>query len=90
MEISFDESKRLKTLEERNLDFARASEVFAGPEYTVLDDRRDYGEERFNTFGYLDKRLVSLTWTVREGRRRIISMRKANDREQARFEKRMG
>lgn len=90
MEISFDESKRLKTLNERGLDFARAGEIFDGPEFTVLDDRMDYGEERFNTFGYLDDRLVSLTWTLREGRHRIISMRKANDREQARFKRRVG
>ncbi len=90
MEIYYDEEKRSRTLRERGLDFARANEVFDGPEYTVLDDRKDYGEERFNTFGHLDDRLVSLTWTIREERRRIISMRKANDREQARFKRRVG
>jgi len=85
MEIEFDEEKRALTLLMRGLDFARAREIFDGTEYSWQDDRFDYGETRYNTFGSLDGRLVTLAWTVREGRRRIISMRKANDREQARF-----
>ena len=85
MEVSFDEEKRRLTLERRGLDFARAGEIFDGAEYTWLDDRTDYGEPRFNTFGSLDGRLVAITWTIRDGTRRIISMRKANEREQARY-----
>ncbi len=85
--IEYDEAKRLKTLEERGLDFARASEIFMSREWTFLDDRRDYGELRFNTFGHLDGRLVALVWTPRNENRRIISMRKANDREQERYQR---
>lgn len=85
MEVSFDEAKRAKTLRERGLDFARAEEIFDGAEFTWIDDRTDYGEVRHNTFGVLDERLVVLAWTLRDGRRRIISMRKANEREQARY-----
>lgn len=90
MKLTFDEAKRILTLAHRGLDFARANELFEGPEFTLTDDRRDYGEIRYNTFGFLDSRMVSLTWTVRDGTRRIISMRKANDREQQRFRKRLG
>ena len=53
----------------------------AGATLTVEDDRRDYGEERFITIGFLDETMVVLVWTPRDGTRRIISMRKANERE---------
>ena len=84
MRITFDETKRRITLLKRGLDFARAGEVFDGVELTWVDDRRHYGEARWNSLGKLEGRLVSVTWTLRDGERRIISMRKANEREQAR------
>jgi len=78
VDISFDPAKRAKTLEERGLDFADAGLVFAGITATIEDDRRDYGEQRFITAGYLDSRRVVLVWTHRPRSRRIISMRHAH------------
>ena len=60
---------------------ARAGEVFAGATLTVKDDRRDYGEDRFITIGFLDDAMMVFVWTPRDGAYRIISMRKANERE---------
>lgn len=85
MQIEFDEAKRAITLQERGLDFADAGEVFAAATVTFPDLRRDYGEERFNTVGLLHERMVVVAWTPRGTARRIISMRKANEREQARY-----
>ena len=85
MKIEFDEEKRQRTLADRGLDFADATIVFDGPKFTVLDDREDYGEERFLTLGYLGDRLVAIIWTPRGAARRVISMRKCNDREQRKF-----
>lgn len=85
MEIEFDPVKRDKTLLERGLDFARASEVFKGTHFTGQDTRANYEEDRFITVGWLDARLVVMVWTPRGEARRIISMRKANDREKALF-----
>jgi uncharacterized protein len=79
--ITFDPAKRDKTLAKRGLDFQRADEIFAGIHLTRADDRRDYGEPRFVTAGWLEKRIVVIVWTPRGAARRIISMRKANDRE---------
>lgn len=62
---------------------ARAGEVLAGATLTAEDDRQDYGENRFITIGFLEARMVVLVWTLRDGAYRIISMRKANDREQS-------
>ena len=73
MKIEFDPAKRDWTLNGRGLDMARA------------DDRRDYGEPRNITIGFLDDRMVVVVWTLRAGAFRIVSMRKANDREQAHY-----
>ena len=83
MKIEFDPVKRDATLAERGLDFADAPVVFAGAARTAQDERRDYPEVRFVTTGTLMGRMVVVVWTPIEGGRRIISMRKANGREQA-------
>jgi len=75
MKIAFDEEKRLKTLQERGLDFRDASKVFAGAWLVIQDDRFEYGEERFISYGELDGRPVAMVWTWRGDTRRIISMR---------------
>ena len=62
---------------------ARADDVFVDDTLTVEDDRRDYGEDRFITVGFLDGKMVILVWTPRGEAYRIISMRKANERERA-------
>jgi len=64
--------------------------VFAGRHLTAEDAREDYGEPRFITVGRLAGRLVVLVWTPRGAARRIISMRKANEREKARYAKTLG
>lgn len=89
MTVSFDPAKRLATLEARGLDMARGEDLFEGPYTTAFDDRFDYGETRFVTVGYLDGRMVVMVWTFRESVRRIISLRKANEREQADFRSRL-
>lgn len=85
MKITYDPAKREKTLAERELDFEDAPEIFAGITLTLEDDRQDYGEVRYQTYGRLGERLVMLIWTERDGARHIISMRKCNEREQARY-----
>jgi len=81
MKLEFDQAKRKKTLQERGLDFARAVEVFDGIHFTGQDKRMDYEEDWFITVGWLDEQIVVTVWTPRGEVRRIISMRKANDRE---------
>lgn len=55
--------------------------VFAGATLTVEDDRQDYGEVRYITIGFLDATMVVIVWTRRNDVRRIISLRRANERE---------
>ena len=84
MRISYDPAKRQKTLDERGLDFEDAPAVFAGLTFEVEDTRRDYGETRMICFGHLAGRLV-VGYTPRGAVRHVFSMRKANEREQARI-----
>jgi len=84
MRITYDSAKRAKTLAERGLDFADAAFVFAGVTLEIQDIRKDYGEERILCFGRLKGRMVVVGFTPRGATRHVFSMRKANEREQAR------
>ncbi|MDZ4312690.1 MAG: BrnT family toxin [Cypionkella sp.] len=85
MQIEYDPAKRDATLLHRGLDMADTAEVFLGMLVTVEDLRQDYGETRFTTVSFLQNRMVVVIWTRRGPVRRIISLRKANAREQAQF-----
>lgn len=85
MQIEYDPAKRDATLVKRGLDMADAVEIFATEILTVEDDRIHYGEPRFLTAGYLRGRMMFVAWTPRGNARRVISMRKANDREIAKL-----
>ena len=79
MKISFGPAKRLATLQSRGLYMAEAGAVFEGPTLTVPSDRGE--ESRYFTLGWRGDILVVVVWTPRDGGRRIISMRKANEAE---------
>jgi len=83
--LTFDPAKREKTLRERGLDFEDALSVFAGTTVEMDDTRKDYGERRVICYGRLADRLVVIGYTPRGVVRHVFSMRKANDREQARL-----
>jgi len=85
MRITFDSAKRDRTLAERGLDFADAALVFSGVTLEVEDTRKNYGEPRIIRYGLLDGRMVVVGYTPRGADRHVFSMRKANEREQARL-----
>lgn len=89
MKITYDNAKRALTLSNRGLDMAETVRVFANPLLTIPDDRKHYGEDRFMTVGYLSDRMVVVIWTKRGDSRRIISLRKANEREQEAYRPRL-
>ena len=85
MRVTFDSVKRAKTLTERGLDFADAALIFAGVTLELEDTRKIYGEIRVICFGLLAGRIVVVGYTPRGADRHVFSMRKANEREQARI-----
>lgn len=85
-EIEYDLRKQQDTMQHRGLDFNDAPTVFAGKTLSMVDDRQDYGEERIITVGKLTGKVTVVVWTQRGKKRRIISMRYANERERQRYE----
>ena len=81
MEFTWSESKRKLNLKNHGLDFVDAPRVFEGVTFTYEDDRFAYGEQRFVTLGLLAGIPVSIVHTESEHEIRIISFRKASQRE---------
>ncbi|MFZ4540986.1 MAG: BrnT family toxin [Rickettsiales bacterium] len=84
--LSYDPTKRDRTIKERGLDFEQAAEVFAGNHFDFEDLRINYGEKRTITVGFLNQRMIIVVWTPRKKKRHIISMRKANEREKKQYQ----
>ena len=75
--FTWDERKRKLNLAKHGIDFHDAEVIFNGPLVTVEDKREDYGERRYVALGFLAEVVVSLTYSERGDRIRIISIRKA-------------
>lgn len=88
MKITYDISKREKTLLERGLDFDDAQIILQGEVYEFEDDRKDYGERRIIAVGYLAARMVIVGYVKRGKTKHIFSMRKANEREAKKYQER--
>ncbi|MBC6454529.1 MAG: BrnT family toxin [Hormoscilla sp. SP5CHS1] len=82
MEFEWDEAKRFANIDKHGIDFIDASSVFNGDTATVEDNRYNYGEQRFVTFGILQGRVIAVVHTERDQLIRIISARKATKYEQ--------
>ena len=85
----WDKKKSEKNLSRRGLNFADAEIVFSNPHLTFEDTRIDYGEPRFITFGLIEERMIVIAHTPRGKKTRIISMRKANNREKKIYQERL-
>lgn len=87
MKFEWDKEKNKWNIHKHGLDFADAHEIFKSPMLIIPDTRRDYGENRYIGLGYIKHRLMVLVFTERESNIiRIISLRKANNREQTKFD----
>ena len=88
MQYEWDENKCRNNIEKHGVDFADAPEIFLSPMLVLPDERRTYGEPRFIGIGVIQGRTMVIVYTERKGTKvRIISLRKANKREQTKFKK---
>jgi uncharacterized DUF497 family protein len=82
VQFEWDEAKRASNLAKHGIDFVDAMEMFAAPMFVKSDERKDYGEPRWQGLGIVQGRLMVVAYTKREPNTvRIISLRKANRRE---------
>ena len=82
--IEYDLVKNAANIEKHGLPFQLAELLFDGPFVEEEDARKDYGEPRFIATGpiaVLENRIFVVIYTWRGSTRRIVSFRKANDRE---------
>ena len=82
MRFEWGEAKRQSNIRKHGIDFVGIEEVFQGQTVTILDERLDYGEERFITLGLLRDRVVVIAHTETDEVVRIISVRKATKNEE--------
>ncbi len=87
MRLVWDEQKNQANLKKHQLNFADAHKVFEHPLLVNMDDRQEYGEDRWIGIGLLDMRVVVLVFTEPdENTIRIISFRKAISDERKQYE----
>jgi uncharacterized protein len=81
MEITYDQSKNLHNIRQRNLSFERARDFDFETANFTIDKRKNYGEIRRCALGFLGNRLHAIVFTETAKGIRVISFRKANKRE---------
>jgi len=87
MQFEWDEGKNLANIRKHKIDFADVPEMFEGQMLIELDDRFDYGEDRWMGIGFLGNGVAVVVWVERQNDLiRLISARRANRYERQRFQ----
>lgn len=89
MKFEWDEEKSRTNRLKHGVTFSEATEVFQNIRLTATDDRRDYGETRKSTIGEAHFGVCVVVYTERKGVIRIISARRANQRERKKYYERI-
>jgi uncharacterized DUF497 family protein len=90
VELSFDPAKSERNAAERGLPFELAAEFDFGTALVWPNMRFDFGETRLVGLGVIRERLHALVFVPLVDGTRVISLRKANAREQKLYERRSG
>jgi uncharacterized DUF497 family protein len=87
MLFEWDDAKNERNIRQHGIDFMDVLALFDGPMLTDVDDRMEYGEDRWVSIGMLSNSTAVVVWTERNGDTiRLISARKANKLERQRYE----
>lgn len=86
MQIEFDSDKQTINLRKHGIDLRDAAYVFLDTRrLDAADERQNYGEERRVVVGMVEDRVWVVVYTRRADAIRLISARKANEREKKRY-----
>jgi uncharacterized protein len=81
--FEWDETKAAANDAKHGVSFETAQKVFSDPFAIELrDDRENYGEERFIRIGMAEGALLTVVYTPKQDRVRLISARRATRHEQ--------
>ena len=93
VKYEWDETKNKKNVQKHGFDFEDAWLLFENLYLLFKDTRFDYGETRYIAVGTIIGRTVILLYIEKFKRdkvkRRIISLRKANEKERRKYQKRL-
>ena len=87
MSLEFDKAKNAKNVRDRGIGFERFVDMDLDTAVSVEDIRSDYGERRIRMVGRIDGRLHVAVVTLRGDKVRVISLRRANRREERAYAK---
>ena len=91
MKFEWDDRKAEANLEKHGIDFVDAARVFLDRfRIERLDERRDYGEDRYQTIGAVEGRVLFVVYADRGDAYRLISARSATRRERRAYEDALG
>jgi len=84
--FEWDDAKAAQNYADHGVAFEMAERVFRDP-FAIerLDEREDYGEDRYVIIGMVDVRVLSVVYTLRNGAIRLISARGAEPHERRRY-----
>lgn len=86
MEFEWDEDKRLSNIAKHSFDFDDVHKLFDGRSAVTRESSRGGENRRVMTVDYLG-RLMTVIWTQRGAKIRIISVRRARDAEERDYRK---
>lgn len=90
MNFEWDELKNQLNICKYGIDFADVTDMFNHPMLTLLDNRENYGEERFVGIGWIQTLIGVVVYVEgHEDTIRIISARKATKQEVHHYEQRI-
>jgi uncharacterized DUF497 family protein len=81
LQITFNEAKDVLNKSKHGVSLSEAEKLEWDDALIWHDTRRDYGEARMVALGAIGERLYCVIYVDREDVRRIISLRKANNKE---------
>lgn len=85
LKIIFDPTKDAANIKKHGLSLTEAGSLEWDTALTWLDERKDYGEHRFSALVLMQDRLYFVAFVDRRDGRRIISLRKANQKEALKY-----
>ena len=90
MQFEWDEVKNYANIRKHGISFETAKRIFEGPVVTWIDQRKDYGEDRYISIGRVEPvALIVVAHTKRNGRIRLISARPASRKERQAYHERI-
>lgn len=86
MLVEFDPVRNARNLQQRGIGLDLFAEMDFDTAISIEDMRKNYGELRLRVLGYIGGKLHAAVITPRGERIRVISLRRANQREERAYE----